>query len=244
VEHLDVSGPYPRLDLANGSELTCGAVVLACGVSYRRLDVPGARGLEGRGIYYGAALSERDAVAGEEIVIVGGANSAGQAAVFFADYASRVTILCRAAGLRDKMSAYLVEQVADRANIEVRCEALVRDVSGVTRLEQVTVEHTGTGAVNELQASAMFVFIGATPHTSWLPPQIATDDSGFVLTGSALGERRYPTSTGERDPFLYETSVPGVFAVGDVRARSIKRVASAVGEGSVAVQFVHQYLGS
>jgi thioredoxin reductase (NADPH) len=242
VEHLDLTGPYPRLELANGSQLTCGALVLACGVSYRRLDVPGARELEGSGVYYGAALSERDAVTGEEIVIVGGANSAGQAAVFFADYASHVTILCRAATLRDKMSAYLVEQIAARANIEVRCQAEVRGVSGVTRLERVTVEHIGTGAVNDLTASALFVFIGATPRTSWLPAQIATDESGFILTGSALGEQRYPTSTGERDPFLYETSVPGVFAVGDVRARSVKRVASAVGEGSVAVQFVHQHL--
>jgi thioredoxin reductase (NADPH) len=195
-------------------------------VSYRRLDVPG------------------DAVAGEAIVIVGGANSAGQAAVFFADYASHVTILCKAATLSDKMSAYLVEQIAARTNIEVRCESMVRGVSGVTQLERVTVEHTGTGALDDLAASAMFVFIGATPRRSWLPPQIATDEQGFVLTGPALTERRYPTSTGERDPFLYETSVPGVFAVGDVRAHSVKRVASAVGEGSVAVQFVHQYLAS
>jgi thioredoxin reductase (NADPH) len=183
-------------------------------------------------------------VAGEEIVFVGGAKSAGQAAVFFADYASQVTILCRTAGLRDRMSAYLVEQVAARANVEVRCQAVVRGVCGATRLERITIEDTGTGVVSDLKASAMFVFIGANPRTSWLPPQIATDELGFVLTGSALCERRYPTSTGERDPFLYETSVPGVFAVGDVRARSVKRVASAVGEGSVAVQFVHEYLAS
>jgi thioredoxin reductase (NADPH) len=244
VEHLDLAGPYPRLELADGSELTCGALVLACGVAYRSLDVPGAHELEGLGVYYGAAPSEREAVAGEAIVIVGGANSSGQAAVFFVEHASRVTILCRTASLGDQMSAYLVEQIAARPDIDVRCRTLVRSVSGVTRLERVTVEHIDTGAVDDLKASAMFVFIGAAPRTPWLPPQIATDDLGFVLTGPALGERRYPTSTGERDPYLYETSVPGVFAVGDVRARSVKRVASAVGEGSVVVQFVHEYLRS
>ena len=142
------------------------------------------------------------------------------------------------------MSAYLVEQIASRPNIEVRCRAAVRSVSGDARLERVSVEDLGTGATEDLKASAMFVFIGAAPRTPWLPPQIATDDLGFVLTGPALGPRRYATSDGERDPFLYETSVPGVFAVGDVRAHSVKRVASAVGEGSVAVQFVHQHLRS
>ena len=164
--------------------------------------------------------------------------------MYFSEHASRVTILCRSAALGDKMSAYLVEQIAARPNIDVRCQSAVRGVAGDGRLERVTVEHAGTGMVDELKASAMFVFIGAAPRTPWLPPQIATDELGFVLTGPALGERRYTTSTGERDPYLYETSVPGVFAVGDVRARSVKRVASAVGEGSVAVQFVHQYLRS
>jgi thioredoxin reductase (NADPH) len=244
VEHLDLSGPYPRLELADGTSLTSGALIIACGVAYRSLQVPGARELEGSGVFYGAALSERETVAGEEIVVVGGANSAGQAAVFFAEHASRVTILCRAASLGDKMSAYLVEQIAARPNIDVRCRAAVQRVAGDGRLERVTVDHGGGGPTEELKASAMFVFIGAAPRTPWLPPQIVTDELGFVVTGPALGERRHPTSTGDRDPYLYETSVPGVFAVGDCRAHSVKRVASAVGEGSVAVQFVHQYLRS
>ena len=244
VANLDLDGPYPRLELADGSAITCGALILACGVSYNSLEVPGAKELEGRGVFYGAALSERDTVVGAEIVVVGGANSAGQAAVFFAEHASRVTIVCRAASLGDKMSSYLVDQIASRPNIEVRCQTAVRGVAGDDSLERVTVEHLGTGARDDVKASAMFIFIGASPQTSWLPLQVERDDLGFVLTGPALGERRFPTASGERDPYLYETSTPGIFAVGDIRARSVKRVASAVGEGSVAVQLVHQYLRS
>ena len=142
------------------------------------------------------------------------------------------------------MSAYLVEQIAPARTSRCAAGPASGASSGDARLERVSVEDLGTGATEDLKASAMFVFIGAAPRTPWLPPQIATDDLGFVLTGPALGQRRYPTSDGERDPFLYETSVPGVFAVGDVRAHSVKRVASAVGEGSVAVQFVHQHLRS
>jgi thioredoxin reductase (NADPH) len=242
VAELDLTGPYPRLELADGSEITCGALILACGVTYRRLDVPGAAELEGRGVYYGAGLSERDTVSGEEIVIVGGANSAGQAAVFFSEHAAKVTILCRGTALGARMSSYLVEQIEARPNIEVRTFSRIRELMGDEHLESVVVEDTESGSADKLAASAMFVFIGASPGTEWLPPRIATDDDGFLLTGPALGDRRFPTADGERDPFLYETSVPGVFAVGDVRARSVKRVASAVGEGSVAVQFVHQFL--
>jgi thioredoxin reductase (NADPH) len=241
VRNLDLAGPYPRLELADGSHITCGAIILACGVTYNRLDVPGAYEFEGRGVYYGAALSEREAVTGEEIVIVGGANSAGQAAISFAAYASRVTILCRGESLGVRMSAYLVEQINTRPNIEVRCRSRIREARGDAHLEMVTVEDVATGEVDKLTASAVFVFIGASPCTEWLPPQIATDGQGFVLTGPAL-DRRFTVAGGERDPYLYETSVPGVFAVGDVRSRSVKRVASAVGEGSVAVQFVHQFL--
>lgn len=242
VADLDLNGPYPMLRLADGSEITCGALILACGVTYNRIDVPGAGELEGCGIYYGAGLSERDTVAGEEIVIVGGANSAGQAAVYFSQHAAKVTILCRSPSLATKMSAYLVDQIAERPNIEVRCRAQVKQVNGTDRIDSVTVAHRDTAETSEVSASAMFIFIGASPHTSWLPPQIAKDSHGFVLTGPALGERRFQASDGERDPYLYETSAPGVFAVGDVRSSSLKRVASAVGEGSVAVQFVHQFL--
>lgn len=242
VTGLDLNTPYPRLELADGSEISAGALILACGVAYNSIDVPGARELEGRGVYYGAGLSERDTVTGEEIIIVGGANSAGQAAVFFSEYAKKVTILCRAANLGAKMSSYLIDQIATRPNIEVRCHTTVQRMDGSDRIESATVRDSTTDEERQLDAAAMFIFIGASPQMPWLPPQVARDDRGFVLTGPALGPRRFPTPDGERDPYLYESSVPGVFAVGDVRSRSIKRVASAVGEGSVAVQFVHQYL--
>ncbi|MCZ2404271.1 FAD-dependent oxidoreductase [Paenarthrobacter sp. Z7-10] len=241
---LDLSGPYPRMELADGSAVSCGSIILACGVAYHSLDVPGSAELEGRGVFYGASLSERDTVIGEDIVVVGGANSAGQAAVFFSEYARSVTILCRANELGAKMSTYLVDQIAARPNITVRCRTFVRSVGGADRLETMTIEDAATGSTEGLASSALFVFVGASPRTDWLPPQIARDDHGFILTGPALGDRRHRTVDGDRDPFLYETSAPGVFAVGDVRAGSTKRVASAVGEGSVAVQFVHQVLRS
>ncbi|WP_417215194.1 FAD-dependent oxidoreductase [Arthrobacter sp.] len=241
---LDLTGPYPRLEQEDGSAISCGAIILACGVAYHGLDVPGCAELEGRGVFYGATLSERDSVRGEDIVVVGGANSAGQAAVFFSDYARSVTILCRAAELGAKMSTYLVDQIEARPNITVRCGATVSTLEGGDRLKTVTVLDAGTGATEELAATALFVFIGASPRTDWLPPQVTRDARGFILTGPALGDQRHATADGERDPFLYETSAPGVFAVGDVRASSVKRVASAVGEGSVAVQFVHQVLRS
>ncbi|AIY03251.1 hypothetical protein ART_3652 [Arthrobacter sp. PAMC 25486] len=239
---LDLTGPYPRVELADGSAISAGALILACGVAYRSLSVPGSAELEGRGVFYGASLSERDTVAGEDIVVVGGANSAGQAAVYFSEYARSVTILCRAASLGAKMSAYLVDQIAARPNIAVRCGASIDSVTGTEKLEAVAIRD-GSGP-ESVAASALFVFIGASPHTNWLPPQISRDDRGFILTGPALGDLRHRTAGGDRDPFLYETSAPGVFAVGDVRSGSMKRVASAVGEGSVAVQFVHQVLRS
>lgn len=243
VAGLDLTGPYPRVELADGSAISAGALILACGVAYRSLAVPGSAGLEGRGVFYGASLSERDTVAGEDIVVVGGANSAGQAAVYFSEYARSVTLLCRAPDLGAKMSAYLVDQIAARPNITVRCAASIDSVAGTGRLEGVAIRD-GAGPPESVAASALFVFIGASPHTGWLPPQIWRDDRGFILTGPALGDLRHRTAGGDRDPFLYETSAPGVFAVGDVRAGSMKRVASAVGEGSVAVQFVHQVLRS
>jgi thioredoxin reductase (NADPH) len=194
-------------------------------------------------VYYGSALTEVSACLGQDVYIVGGANSAGQAAVFFSEYARSVTILCRARELGAKMSTYLVEQIEARQNILVRCGTSIRSLGGGDRLASVTILDAASGGTEDLAASALFVFIGASPRTDWLPPQIARDARGFILTGPALGERRHRTlDGGERDPFLYETSAPGVFAVGDVRASSVKRVASAVGEGSVAVQFVHQVL--
>lgn len=175
--------------------------------------------------------------------MIGGANSAGQAAVFFSEHARTVTILCRAPELGAKMSSYLVDQIAARENIRVECGTVVTAVHGDGRLEHVDVRGLD-GTTRTMDASSLFVFIGAMPRTDWLPVQIARDERGFITTGPALGDRRYRTPDGERDPSLYETSAPGVFAVGDVRAQSVKRVASAVGEGSVAVQFVHQVLRS
>lgn len=243
VAEIDLSGPSPSLRLEDESQITCAALIIACGVSYNALDVPGAHHLEGRGIFYGAAMSEKDTIAGEDVIVVGGANSAGQAAMFFSGYARSVTILCRASSLGKAMSAYLIGQIAEQDNIEVRTSTVVRRVHGDENVETVSVENDDTGQCDDLKVSAMFIFIGASPNTAWLPARISTDERGFVLTGPALGSRRFPTPDGqERDPYLFETSALGVFAIGDVRARSIKRVASAVGEGSVAVQFVHQYL--
>ena len=178
--------------------------------------------------YYGAGLSERDTVAGEEIIIVGGANSAGQAAVFFSDHAAKVTILCRSASLSEGMSAYLVDQIAERPNIEVRLRAEVQQVGGTDRLNSITVIDGKSGETDEVKASAMFIFIGASPRTPWLPPQVAKDERGFLLTGPALGDRRFPAPDGLRDPSSMRRV--GVFAVGGVRSRSVKRVASAVGK--------------
>jgi thioredoxin reductase (NADPH) len=245
VDHIDASGPNPSLQLGDQSQITCGAVILACGVAYNSLDVPGARELEGRGVFYGAAMSEKDAVKGEDVIVVGGANSAGQAAMYFSRYAKSVTILCRSSSLEKSMSAYLIDQIAATDNTHVRTNTVVDHVQGDDRLHVVSVHNSQTDKDEDLDIAAMFIFIGASPNTSWLPPEIAKDERGFVLTGSALGARSFPNSRGgERDPFLFETSVPGIFAVGDVRARSVKRVASAVGEGSVAVQFVHEFLRS
>jgi thioredoxin reductase (NADPH) len=240
------------LHLTGGERLTTSAVVLATGVSYRRLNVPGMDELAGRGIYYGAARGEAPALAGEDVVIVGGANSAGQAAVFLAGFTRRVVVLVRGADVAATMSAYLVDQIASIGNIEIWHRSQVASVDGSGRLERVTVRRgdepqpgemqPGETQTVELKVAAMFIFIGAEPRTDWLAGAVDRDPRGFLLTGRAVpGQVRDPGRP-ERDRYLLETSVPGVFAVGDVRASSVKRVASAVGEGAIAVQFVHQYL--
>jgi thioredoxin reductase (NADPH) len=219
--------------------------VLATGVSYRSLAAPGCDRLTGRGVYYGSAMTEADECAGLDVHIVGGANSAGQAAVYFARRARSVQILVRGASLEASMSTYLIEQLAEIPNVAVRTCTTVAAVDGGDHLEQLTLQDARTGRRETVPASHLFVFIGAAPRTDWLDGVLVRDERGFVRTGPALltdGER--PTGWPlDRDPYFLEASVPGVFVAGDVRADSVKRVASAVGEGAMAVMLVHRYLG-
>jgi len=207
-------------------------------VHYRRLEVPGVEELTGAGVYYGAASTEATGMVGGRAVVVGGANSAGQAALHLARFAHEVVIMCRSFGLEAGMSRYLVERIQATTNIVVRSAAGVTAVRGQTRLEAVRLA-TGDGPEEELEAAGMFVFIGAQPNTGWLEGVVVRDDDGYLVTGPVLLPDRWGL---EREPLLLETSMPAVFAVGDVRARSVKRIASAVGEGSIAVQLVHEVL--
>ena len=239
---LRVEGQYRFLQLADGREVSSHTVLLSPGVQYRKLDVPGAERLTGRGVYYGAALVEAVSCKDEDVFIVGGANSAGQAALHFAKYAGKVTMLVRGEGLSATMSKYLIDEIARTSNIVVEARTQVLETLGEERLEGLRLR----GAQGEWQAPAtsLFIFIGAAPVTAWLPQCVLRDEKGFVLAGPDLREEgRLPEVWREaREPFLLESSVPGVFVAGDVRHGSVKRVASAVGEGSIAVQFVHQYL--
>ena len=237
-------GSYRIVKLADGSEISCHALLVATGVQWRRLDVPGIDKLHGAGVYYGGGATEALSCKGEIVYVVGGANSAGQAAMNFSRYADRVVILIRRDGLAATMSQYLIDQIQRTPNIQIWNRASVAQVHGETRLEEISVLCSDTNRVERVPAKSIFIFIGALPQTEWLAGMVERDDRGFVLTGPDLiraGER--PKGWGlDRDPFLLETNVPGIFAVGDVRHGSVKRVASGVGEGSVAVQFIHQYL--
>ncbi|MDQ3695317.1 MAG: FAD-dependent oxidoreductase [Chloroflexota bacterium] len=215
-------------------------VIIATGVSWRSLAVPGAAALVGRGIYYGAARTEAPSVRGKEVYLIGGGNSAGQAALFFASYAQQVTLLVRGPSVSSSMSHYLIDQLGTKRNIHIRLQAAVVAVDGRGHLEAITIEDGATGAKERHETDALFVFIGADAVTAWLPREIARDDRGYILTG--LDARTSGAWGFARDPYLLETSIPGVFAVGDVRHGSIKRVASGVGEGSMAIAVVHQYL--
>ena len=244
---LRIDGQYRFVQLADGREVSGHVVLLAPGVQYRKLGIPGADRLTGRGIYYGAALVEAVACKDEEVFVVGGANSAGQAALHFAKFARKVTMLVRGEGLSATMSKYLIDEIERTSNIVVVprtqvLEAIGPEVAGQERLEAVKLKGPQGEAV--VPATSLFVFIGAAPGTEWLPPSILRDEKGFLLAGPDLRtEGKLPESwREEREPFLLESSVPGVFVAGDVRHGSVKRVASAVGEGSIAVQFVHQYL--
>ncbi len=238
ITRIDAATRQVHLD--GGDVLRARTIILACGVTWRRLDIDGADRLAGKGVAYGAARSEAPASHGFDVQIVGAGNSAGQAALYFASHARSVTILCRSAGPERTMSQYLLDQIAARANIEVLTHSEVARVEGDGSLEAIVVRNSQTGAETRLASGGLFILIGADAETGWLPPEIARDRRGFVLTGADLAAtERWEV---ERDPYLLETSVPGIFACGDVRLGPVKRVAAAVGEGSMAIAFVHQYL--
>jgi thioredoxin reductase (NADPH) len=243
-----VTGPVVRLGpaesgyllrLADGAEVRCRSVVIATGVTYRMLDAPGMAPLVGAGVYYGAAAAEAPAMAGRRVFIAGGANSAGQAAVNLARHASQVTLLVRRDSVAATMSQYLIDEINGTDNIDIRHNTEVAGAEGEGRLEALRLRDNRTGTTETVPASALFVLVGADPHTAWLPPAIQRDERGFLLTGSDLGPGSWPL---HRPPLPLETGLPGVFAAGDVRQRSIKRVASAVGEGSIAATQVTHYL--
>ena len=243
VDKVRVEGPYKIVTLSDGSEFSCHAIVISTGVQWRKLDVPGIERLQGAGVYYGAGSTEAISCRDEDVYIVGGANSAGQAAMNFSRYAKRVTMLVRGESLGATMSQYLIDDIAQTSNIQLEFGATLVAVNGEEKLETISIS-CRSGTVETVPAGSVFIFIGAAPRTEWLDGFLERDDHGFILTGPDLPRhdkrpRGWPL---ERDPFLLETSVPGVFAVGDVRHGSIKRVASSVGEGSIAIQFVHRYL--
>jgi thioredoxin reductase (NADPH) len=241
VTSIRVQEPYRYIMLKDGSEIGCYALLLAMGVQYRQLAVPGMDHLMGAGVYYGAAMTEAASCQGKHVYVVGGANSAGQAALYFADYARQVSILVRGEALEKSMSSYLIEEIASRDNIDVQTQTEVIECLGADQLEQLCVMRRQHGSKEVIDADALFVFIGAAPHSQWLPESIARDHAGFVLSGSDGKAHGWPL---DRDPFLLETSIPGIFVAGDVRAAPFKRVACATGDGATAVQLIHQYLSS
>ena len=242
VTALEVHGSGRTVRFGDGTGIAAHAVILATGVSYRSLAAPGVADLAGRGVYYGSAMTEAPECAGSDVYVVGGANSAGQAAVFFARHARSVTLLVRGDSLHTSMSHYLIQQLDSIENIFVRTNTTVAGAHGDEHLEQLRLDHPAGPAT--VDASHLFIFIGAEPRTEWLDGVVQRDERGFVWTGPDLlvdGDRPPGWVLG-RDPYYLESSVPGVFVAGDVRAQSVKRVASAVGEGAMAVTLVHRYL--
>src|SRR5437879_6361968 len=241
---LRAEGPYRFLKLADGFEISCHALLLAMGVQWRTLEVPGIERLQGAGVYYGGGTTEAMACKGETVHIIGGANSAGQAAMHFSKFAVKVVMLVRGESLASTMSHYLIEQIEKTPNIEVQTRSSVVEVHGESRLTGLTILRSLTGEKENVPATSLYIFIGAQPRTEWLGGLIERDERGFILSGPDLlrGGTSPPSWTLDRDPGLLETNVPGIFVVGDVRHGSVKRVASGVGEGAVVVQFMHQYL--
>lgn len=241
---LRSEGGRYTLTLSDGVEVASRTVLLSMGVSYRRLEIPSLERLMGAGVFYGAALTEAEALAGQPVYVVGGGNSAGQAALHLAQYASQVTLLVRGPSLAESMSSYLIDEMGSRTNIAVRLNTQVVEGRGAEQLESVLLQESG-GATEEVAAAGLFILIGAEPHTAWLPPEIARDAQGYLLTGrDVLHDGALPPGWPlARLPYPMETSAPGVFAAGDVRHRALKRVASAVGEGPLVVSQVHQVLG-
>jgi thioredoxin reductase (NADPH) len=243
---LEIDGTIRSLRLSDGSSLNCRALVIASGMTIPPLDVPGYERLAGSGVYYGATMSEAAAYQDEDVFVIGGANSAGQAAVLFARFAANVTLVVRGSSLEARMSQYLVDQIAGIDNIHVRLGTVVREVRGEQSLQQVVLEDAATGELEVRDGTGLFIFVGAIPHTAFLRDTLACNEKGFVLTGPDLGaagtrEGGWPL---QRDPYPFETSVPGVFAAGDVREGAVRRVASAVGQGSICISLVHQYLAT
>ena len=243
---IRIEGPYRIVKLHGGGEISCHAVLLAMGVQWRKLDVPGVDKLQGAGVYYGAGTTEAMSCRDEDVYVVGGANSAGQAAMYFSKFARRVVMLVRGESLNATMSQYLIDQIKQTENIAVEYRSQVVEAFGDQRLTEIAIHCSLSGDTTKVPASSLFIFIGAMPNTDWLAGLVERDDKGFILSGVDLkvNGKLPPEWTANREPGLLETSVPGIFVVGDVRKGSVKRVASGVGEGSIAIQFVHQYLAN
>ncbi len=244
AEEIHQGDPYHEVELEDGKRLQCYSVLIATGADYRTLDVPGAERLTGSGIYYGAATAEAASCQGEEVYLLGGGNSAGQTALLLARFARKVSVITNRDTLEESMSKYLAERIKAEENVEVRPHSTVVEVRGDQSLEEICIQDVNTEATDSMATRNLFVWIGATPHTEWLGELLDRDEDGYLITGGDLFSdgRSSPEWKPDRGPFMLESSVPGVFVAGDARAGSVKRVTSAIGEGSMAIQSVHQYL--
>jgi thioredoxin reductase (NADPH) len=239
-----IKGRYRLIELQDGLEVACHAILIAAGVSYRDLEVPGMAELAGAGVFYGAVITEAISCQGKEVFILGGGNSAGQAALYLSRFASQISIVTIEDSLNSSMSRYLIDQIEDAGNIHVRTGSTVTAVQGQDHLESLTLLNQKTGQHETVSAVALFIYIGATPRTDWLGDLLERDEQGYLLTGPDLEgrEKDMVRWTLSRKPYFLESSVPGIFVAGDIRHGSVKRIASAVGEGAMAVTFIHQYL--